>query len=90
MQWFNVLNIRAGDKSVFLYKSKINKVLIIGMMISFILTMLAFNTEFLRNVLQIHPISFIDWMYVILISSSILWLEEIRKWGQKTKLFLRK
>ncbi len=90
MQWFNVLNIRSGEESVFLYRSQFNWILFVGMLVSFVLTIVAFNTEFLRNILQIHPINLNDWVYIVIISSSILWLEEIRKVAQKTKLFLRK
>ena len=90
MQWFNVLNIRAGDESIFTYGFKINPVFISGWIISFALTIFAFTFEPLRNILQIHPISLGDWVYLALLASAIIWLEEIRKIAQKKTLFVCK
>lgn len=90
MQWFNILNIRAGDESVFRYGLKLNPVFVIGWIISFILTILAFVWEPLRNILQIHPISLGDWVYLLILASGIILFEELRKKAQKTKLFVCK
>lgn len=90
MQWFNVLNIRAGDRSIFRAGFHLNLPFIIGWLLSLFFTLLAFETDFMRNILQIHPVSLGDWVYLIVIASSIIWFEEIRKITVKLKLFLSK
>jgi Ca2+-transporting ATPase len=90
MQWFNVLNIRAGEQSIFAYGFRFNPFFVIGWIVSLSLTVFAFTSESMRNILQIHPISIIDWVYLAILASSIVWLEEVRKCAQRSKLFLRK
>ncbi len=90
MQWFNVLNIRAGEQSIFKYGFRVSPVFIIGWLISIGLTVTAFNTQFLSKILDIHPISISDWVYVVILASSVVWLEEIRKGVQEIRLFVRK
>ncbi len=90
MQWFNVLNIRSGEHSIFTYGFKFNVMFVIGWIVSIGLTIIAFGSEFMRQILHIHPISNADWVYVILIASSIVWLEELRKCAKKIKLTARK
>jgi len=90
MQWFNVLNIRAGNHSIFTYGFKFNLFLIIGWIISLFFTVFAFTSETMRNILEIHPVGFTEWVYLALLASSIVWLEELRKVARKIKLFARK
>lgn len=90
MQWFNILNIRSGEYSVFKYGFALNKGFIFGWAISALLTLAAFNLQFMREVLGIHPLNSIEWVYCAILASSILWCEEIRKIAQKTKLFVCK
>lgn len=88
MQWFNVLNIRAGNgESVFKYSFRHNKAFIIGWLISLSLTIFAYSSSFMRSILEIQPIGLIDWLYALLIASTILWFEELRKVSRKVKLF---
>ena len=86
MQWFNVLNVRAGEHSVFDTRHKINLAFIGGWLISFGLTIFAFESEAMRKILQIQPISLSDWLYAGLFGSSILWLEELRKSARRIRL----
>lgn len=90
MQWFNILNIRAGDESIFKYRSDRNIFFIVGWIISLFLTVFAFTSESIRSILQIHPISFSDWMYLALLALGVLVFEEVRKKAQKTRLFVCK
>lgn len=87
MQWFNILNIRAGQKSIFKYPFRLNKAFIIGGCISATLTFLAFNTEFLRTILNIDQISMSDLVYIISCASFVIWFEELRKLSRKVLLF---
>ncbi len=90
MQWFNVLNVRAGEHSVFDTRHKVNLAFIGGWLISFGLTVFAFESEAMRTILQIQPITLSDWLYAGLFGSSILWLEELRKSARKIRLPLGK
>lgn len=87
MQWFNVLNIRSGDISIFKYKFKNNTAFIIGWGISVFLTFLAFNTEFLRSILKIDQLTFSELAYVMIFASFVIWFEEIRKCTRKVLFF---
>jgi Ca2+-transporting ATPase len=90
MQWFNILNIRAGEQSIFTYGFRFNPMFIIGWIISLGLTVCAFNVPTFMDILHIHPISFANWVYITLIASTIVWFEEFRKYAQKIKLFVQK
>jgi Ca2+-transporting ATPase len=79
MQWFNVLNIRAGHLSVFKYGFKINRMFILGWAISASLTFFAFNSEFMRNILHIEGLDMYDFVYVICCGVFVIIFEEIRK-----------
>jgi len=83
MQWFNVLNIKAGNTaSIFKIKFD-NSAFVIGYIISIGLTIFAFNSAFMNKILEIQPIGISGWLYLILIGSSIIWFEELRKLTQK-------
>jgi len=91
MQWFNVLNIRAGNnKSVFTYSFRNNGAFVIGGIISIGLTIFAFSSSLMRDILQIQAISLSDCLYVLGVSSLIVWFEEIRKLSRRIRLFSRK
>lgn len=80
MQWFNLLNIRAGNnQSIFRSSFKKNRFFLIGWFISFGLTIFAFTAPFMREILEIQPINISDWLYALGFASFILWFEEIRK-----------
>lgn len=79
MQWFNVLNIRAGHLSIFVYGFKINRMFILGWFISATLTLFAFNSEFMRNILHIEKINLYDFVYVVGCALFVIIFEEIRK-----------
>ncbi len=90
MQWFNVLNVRAGRKSVFQGLHRPNRVFLAGWLISLGLTIFAFYSSFMNDILGIQPVSMADWLYVVALGSSIVWLEELRKLGGRVRLFSRK
>lgn len=87
MQWFNILNVRAGEKSVFKIKKSKNYAFTIGWLFSFLLTIIVFDTEYMRTIVHIEVINIYDWLYAIVISSLIVWIEEFRKLGRKIILF---
>ncbi len=86
MEWYNILNIRAGSRSVFDTEHSLNNAFIIGWLISLGLTVFAFQSDFMRHILGIQPITLNDWLYAGLLGSSILWLEELRKYARRIRL----
>jgi Ca2+-transporting ATPase len=89
MQWFNILNIRSGDESIFKYTFKNNYAFLIGWGISATLTYLAFNNESLRAILKIDQISLMNLVYILSLATCVIWFEEIRKFTRKV-LLIRK
>lgn len=83
MQWFNVLNIRSGNESVFTHKARFNKVFLIGWGISAGLTIFAFNSEIMRNILSIEMLTLKEVVFVTAAASFVIWFEEIRKYTRK-------
>ncbi len=90
MQWMNVFNIRAGEQSIFRAQFSTNKAFTIGWIISLVLTILAFHTAFMRDILNIDPVTLGDWVYAFVLGSLIIWFEELRKWARNIRLFVRK
>ena len=85
-QMFNVLNCRSQDKSIFKVGLFSNKWLIGAIVISILLQIAVIHTS-LGILFKTVPLQLIDWMYVFLISSSVLIVIEIQKlvmpWLQK-------
>ncbi len=79
MQWFNILNIRAGEQSIFSYGFKINKMFILGWFVSAVLTLFAFSSQFMHKVLYIQSLTIEDLLYAAFFASFVIVFEEIRK-----------
>jgi len=78
-QWFNAWNCRSEDKSVFSMNPFSNKFLIGATFIVIGLQLLAVYNPALQKILRTGPLSLKEWLLIILVSSSILIVEEIRK-----------
>ena len=77
-QWFNAWNCRSSKDSAF-YKMFSNKYLVLGLLGSTLLHIFALYTPFMNKVLNVVPLNKTDWVIVIMIASSILLVEELRK-----------
>lgn len=86
MQWFNVLNIKAGENSIFNPKNKYSPVFVLMILISIFLTIIVFNSPFLRDVFVLYKLKIIDWVGIVLLASSVVSFEELRKASQKLKI----
>ena len=86
MQWFNVLNIRAGNNSIFNHNIQFNKMFVIGWTISVGLTVFAFNSEFMRNILNIEILTLSEFLFITVCASFVIWFEELRKIARKIYL----
>ena len=78
-QWFNVWNCRSDEKSIFQINPFSNKFLLGAIFIVVSLQLFALYNPFMQKVLSIAPVSGRDWLVIIGVASSIIWVEEIRK-----------
>jgi P-type Ca2+ transporter type 2C len=79
-QWFNAWNCRSETKSIFQLGIFSNKWLLAATLGVLALQGLLLYTPVLRAIFYTVPISAAQWGLVIAISSSIVVLEEVRKW----------
>ncbi len=78
-QWFNAWNCKNEYKSVF-SKNALNNIFLAGATVLIIfLQLLAVYNPFMQKFLHTTALNFPDWIFIIAVSSTILWLEEIRK-----------
>jgi Ca2+-transporting ATPase len=78
-QTFNALNCRSNTSSLFRLKIFSNKSILYGACISIILLILATILPFFQLTLGTTALSIIDWILIIVVSSSVLLADEIRK-----------
>lgn len=78
-QWFNAWNCKHESKSIFQLNPFSNKYLIGATIIVICLQLIAVYTPFMQKILHTSSLNTFDWIMVILISSSIIIVEEIRK-----------
>ena len=79
-QWFNVLNCRSAVRTVFSRGVLRNRWLIGGLLLANVLQWLVVYTEPMNRVFHTVPIPFADFILIGLVGSSVLWVEELRKW----------
>jgi len=79
-QWFNVLNCRSATKSSLSLDVLKNPWLIGGLVLGNLLHVLVIYTDTLNHIFHTVPIPMKDFFLLGLIGSSVLWVEEIRKW----------
>ncbi|MGQ9723527.1 MAG: cation-translocating P-type ATPase, partial [Candidatus Jordarchaeum sp.] len=78
-QLFNALNIRSREYSIFKIGLLSNKYFAVGLAISIILNFSIIYVPFFQELFQIVPLDPYHWLIVVLVSSSIFVIEEIRK-----------
>lgn len=78
-QWFNAWNCRDRRRSIFTQNPFSNPWLVITTMAVIFLQWLALSTTGLQKFLKTTPLTFNEWVAVIIIASSIIWIEETRK-----------
>lgn len=78
-QWFNAWNCRSEDKSIFKMNPFSNKFLAGATGIVIILQLLAVYNPFLQKILHTSPLGPYDWLLVIIVAFSIIFVEELRK-----------
>lgn len=78
-QWFNAWNCRSNQKSLLTIGLFSNKWLVLSTTFVFFLQLLLVYTPFMQHIFKTVPLSLTQWLLLILISSSILVAEEVRK-----------
>ena len=78
-QWFNAWNCRSESKSFFQMDFFSNKYLLGATATVISLQMLAVYTPFFQQFLHTVPLTLSEWMMITAIATSIIWVEEIRK-----------
>jgi Ca2+-transporting ATPase len=78
-QLFNSLNVRSATLSIFSIGFLSNRWLVAAIITGVMLQIAAIYIPFMQTLFQTTPLSFIEWFLVILVSSTVLWEEELRK-----------
>ena len=78
-QMFNVLNRRSEKHSLFKIGIFSNSKLIIAILISIVLQLVVVYVPFMQDIFSTTAINFGDWIYVILVSSTVLIFGEVVK-----------
>jgi P-type Ca2+ transporter type 2C len=79
LQIYNVFNIKSDDKSIFKTPIFNNWYLLGGTFFTIGILIFTMYNSFLQKILNISPISFGDWAYVLIICLVVVVVEEIRK-----------
>ena len=78
-QNMHLFNCRSERSSAFKISLKRNLILVFGVLAAQGLHIIATFTPFMQKVLQVSPISFKEWLYLLALSSLILIVMEIFK-----------
>ncbi|MDP2655384.1 MAG: HAD-IC family P-type ATPase [bacterium] len=78
-QWFNVWNCRSESKSFFQMNFFSNKYLLGATAVVISLQMVAVYTPFFQRFLHTVPLNLSEWMMILVVATSIIGVEEIRK-----------
>jgi len=79
-QWFNAWNCRSETKSVFQLGFFSNRWLLLAIVIVLGLQFFVLHNPIMQRIFGTKPITASQWGLIFLVSSSIFFLEEIRKW----------
>jgi Ca2+-transporting ATPase len=83
-QWFNSLNVRSRYVSVF-KKGMDNPYLVGSFATVFILQFLIIETPWGNKVMHTTGLTFLHWVLAITLSTSVIWVEEVRKLVARNK-----
>jgi len=89
MQFYHVMNCRSENVSVFCVPIRNNPVLIIGMLLAFIIHILATEMPFLQSLLRTQPLPLQYWLIFAAVSAVMLVVMELYKWWANRKRALK-
>lgn len=79
-QWFNALNCRSETQSIFKLGLFSNRWLVLAMGVVLGLQMLVLYNPVMQRLFKTEPLSLREWGLIVLCASSIVVMEEVRKW----------
>lgn len=81
MQWFNAWNVRSETKSIFTLNPLTNPWLICATLVVILLQLGALFHPLFQRLLHTVPLTTSDLLLAFVVSTSIIWIEELRKFG---------
>lgn len=84
-QWFNAWNSRSEGRSIFQINPFSNIYLVGSTLIVIMLQLLALNAPIMKEVLHTQELALADWVTILPVASSIIFVEEIRKFFYRRK-----
>ncbi len=84
-QWFNAWNCRSESKSIFQMNPFSNMFLVGATTIVILLQLFAVYNPFMQKFLHTTPLEFSEWLTIISIASSVIIVEEVRKFFYRRK-----
>ncbi|MCR4275751.1 MAG: HAD-IC family P-type ATPase [Candidatus Wolfebacteria bacterium] len=84
-QWFNAWNCRHESKSIFQMNPFSNKFLVGATITIILLQLLVIYNPFMQKLLRTVPLELSEWLVIIPIAASIVFVEEIRKFFYRRK-----
>ncbi len=85
-QWFNAWNCRSEEKSLLQMNFLANKFLVGATLIVISLQLLVVYNPVMQTILHTAPLGLSDWLIIIPVASSIIVVEEVRKFFYRRKL----
>jgi len=86
LQWFNAWNCRSQEKSIFSINPFSNKFLVGATFIVASLHVFAVYNPFMQKILHTSALSSQEWLFIIALSTPIIFVEEIRKWFYRRRI----
>lgn len=78
-QWMNLFNCRSETRSAFSLKNPANRYIGLSLGVAVLLQIAVVYIPFLQNVFHTVALSLSDWLIIVAISFSVIFVEEIRK-----------
>ena len=80
-QLFNVFNCRSDEKSLFRIGLFKNKYILWAVLLCLGLQFAVIYVPFMQDLFHTVPLKWVDWVPIVLISSLIIWVDEIYVWA---------
>ena len=85
-QWFNSLNCRHESKSIFQMNPFSNKFLVGALLVIILLQIFAVYNPIMQKLLRTTPLKLSEWGIILAVGTSIVFVEEIRKFFYRRKM----
>jgi magnesium-transporting ATPase (P-type) len=84
-QWFNGLNARSHHRSLFRIGLLSNRYVLAGLFAAVGLQVLVVHNAWFQHLFNTVPLGAAEWLLVVAVASSVLWVEELRKLVHRRK-----